>query len=146
MKIGNIAIFIILTIFPAACMEISHPAIDTFYLKGKDLKVLNQEAVPKLYEHYTNSKKDKEVYEVISKFGRFILNFTPSLKLLTLCSDAGSGWSAQFKDVDEATLKKLVDYGFSFEEVDAMGRSTGQSDTLLIRNQPTFLVKTNGTP
>ena len=145
-KIVKVKIALMLTFLLTACVEISHPAVETLYLKGDNIDAMKQEALPRLLEHYMTSKKDKEVYEVISKYGRFILNFNPSLKLLTLCGDPGSGWGPQFKDVDEAILKKLVDYGLSFDDIQEIGSPFSQGDTLLVRNKPTYLVKSNGHP
>jgi hypothetical protein len=129
------------------CSEKVDPDVDTQYLEGNDREALRLEAIPKLYEYYANSKKDKLVYEVISKKnGRFILNFMPSSKLLTLCGDPGSGWGPQFKDVTESTLQKLVQDGISFEDIQSIGTIGSKYDSLLVRNTPFVQVKTNGSP
>ena len=130
-----------------ACQEIAHPQVDTLYLKGSSADVEKFEAVPKLYAHYMNSKKDKEAYEVISKGdGRFILNYTPKLKLLTLCADPGSGWLSQFKNVGEETLEKLVAGRYSFDSLGIIASDPIKYDSLLIVNKPFIQVKTSGSP
>jgi hypothetical protein len=130
-----------------ACINKVDPMIDTLYLEGKDRRELRLQAIPKLYEHFRNSKKDKFVYEVISKKnGRFIANYTPSLKLLTLTGDPGSGWGNQFKDVDETTLEKLVKDGITFDDLELIGTLDSKYNDLLVETNPFQEVRTNGSP
>lgn len=127
-----------------SCHEISHPYVDTLYMKGTDREKERAEAMVNLYQHYMNSDKDKEVYEVISESnGRFILNYVPALKLLTLSGDPGSGWSNQFKNVDEATLQRLIDENITFQNLEEVGTIGSQFDDVLKVNRPMYSVKTN---
>lgn len=68
----------------------------------------------RLYDHYSNSDKSKEFYEVISKNRGEILNYYPSKQLLTTCPDPGSGWGRQFKEVDLVTLRRISDNKITF--------------------------------
>ncbi|WP_439557810.1 hypothetical protein [Dyadobacter sp.] len=148
MKLRTFLFVIQLLVGMAACINKVDPDVDTMYTEdGKDRKDARMLAIPKLLAHYSSSKKDKLVYEVISKKkGQYILNFTPSLKLLTLCGDPGSGWGPQFKDVDEATLQKLINDGISFEDIHSIGTIDSKFDSVLVRNEPRVEVKTNGEP
>jgi hypothetical protein len=138
---------ILLAISLIACHEISHPQVDTLYVNGSSADVEKLEAVPKWYAHYMNSKKDKEAYEVISTGdGRFILNYTPKLQLLTLCADPGSGWLSQFKNVGEETLEKLVAGRYSFDSLEIIASDPIKYYSLLIVNKPFIHVKTSGSP
>ncbi|MCE7065683.1 hypothetical protein [Dyadobacter sp. CY326] len=129
------------------CHEVSHPHVDTLYVNGGTEEAEKLEAIPKLYAHYVNSQKDKEAYEVISNGnGRFILNYTPKLELLTLCADPGSGWLNQFKNVKEVTLQKLALGGYSFDSLGKIASDPIGYDSLLIVNEPFINVKTNGSP
>jgi hypothetical protein len=131
----------------AGCVEVSHPQIDTLYVSSKDLKLERDGAIATLYEHYSASKKDKEVYEVIAKkHDRFIINYAPGTKMLTLCSDPGSGWSRQYIDFDEAMLQMLIDDKVTFDQLDGFGTLPDKYDSLLVMNNPILNVKTNGSP
>lgn len=145
---NSFVLCMILTAFCfASCHEISHPHVDTLYVKGTDREQERAEAIRNLYRHYMNSDKDKDVYEVISKNnGNFILNYVPALKLLTLCGDPGSGWSNQFKNVDEATLQRLIDTNVTFQNLEDVGSIGSQFDDVLEVNRPMYTVKTNGYP
>ncbi|NIJ51873.1 hypothetical protein [Dyadobacter arcticus] len=146
MKARNV-ISILTMLFISGCYGKIDPNVSTLYIEGGDRESERLEAIPKLYEHYVSSIKDKEAYEVISNGnGNFILNFTPSLKLLTLCGDPGSGWGKQFKDVDESVLQKLVQDGISFQDIESIGSIGSKFDSLLVRNKPRIEVKTNGEP
>jgi hypothetical protein len=134
-------------LFIFGCSDKVDPQVDTVYLTVGDRESQRLGAIPQLYQHYVNSAKDKEVYEVISEGnGRLIANFTPALKLLTLCGDPGSGWGPQFKDVTEATLEKLVKDGISFEDLHSIGTLDSKFNGLLEINNPFVQVKTNGEP
>lgn len=146
MKAG-ISMIGLLVFFILACSEQVDPGVETFYIKGGTRESQRLEAIPKLYQHYMSSSKDKEVYEVISEGnGRLIANFTPALKLLTLCGDPGSGWGPQFKDVTAETLEKFVNDGISFDDLHSIGTIDSKFDSLLVRNDPFVQVKTNGEP
>ena len=130
-----------------ACHEVTHPQVETLFLKGGTGETQKSEAVSRLYDLYSNSKKDKHAYEVISKkHGRFILNYTPKLQLLTLCADPGSGWSGQYKDVSEQTLQTLAARGYAFDSLESIAADPLKYDSLLIINHPFIQVKTSGNP
>ena len=94
-----------------------------------------------------SSKRDKAFYEVISKKeGRYILNYAPNLKLLTMCADPGSGWSKQFKNFELSTLEMLANGGYSFDDLDNREGLDSKFDSLLVINTPSSPVKTNGSP
>jgi hypothetical protein len=94
------------------CRDTIAPATRTFYLNKGDRKAQRQDAIPRLYEYYINSERDRQAYEVFAKKnGKFILNYVPSIGLLTLCGEPGFGWSKQFIDVDSTLFRKLVDRG-----------------------------------
>ncbi|WP_439557811.1 hypothetical protein [Dyadobacter sp.] len=140
-------LIVILGVLLLGCFDKIDLAIDTLYLKDGDRATQRSQAVSKLYEHYAASEKNREAYEVVSKkSGRFILNFTPGLGLLTVCGDPGSGWSQQFQNVDEAMLKKLVDEGISFDDLYDVGSMSHKVDSLLVRKRPIYNVNTNGNP
>ncbi|SKB55879.1 hypothetical protein [Dyadobacter psychrophilus] len=126
----------------ASCGEVVNPLIRTVYLTEGDRTSQRLEAIAKLYEFYNDSDKDREAYEVISKrSGDFIVNYVPGLGLLTLCGEPGFGWSKQFIDVDSTLLRKLVDRGATFDDL-----NTGKFDSLLVTKTPVFRVNTNGKP
>jgi hypothetical protein len=142
-----IILMLLQALFCLSCHEISHPYVDTLYVKGKDREIERAKAIVNLYEHYMNSEKDKEVYEVISESnGRFILNYVPALKLLTLCGDPGSGWSKQLKNVDEVVLQRLIRDNITFENLQEIGTIGSNFDGVLEINKPMYNVKTNGSP
>ena len=133
--------------FLAACHDVAHPQVETLYLKDGTAEVQKSEAVSKLYELYTSSNKEKEAYEVISKKeGRFILNYTPKLELLTLCIDPGSGWSNQYKNVSEQKLQRLAGGSYSFDSLVVIAANPVKYDSLLIINDSFIQVKTSGSP
>lgn len=147
MKMKYILIFISVIVFFAECRDRVDPTVNTLFVEGKDRETLRSQAIPELFNHYVNSKKDKEAYEVISKKnGRFIINYTPSLGLLTLCGDPGSGWGNQFKNVDETVIESLVKGGYSFDDINDIGTLDSKYDSLLVKNRPYIDVKTNGSP
>ncbi|MCF2498530.1 MULTISPECIES: hypothetical protein [Dyadobacter] len=136
-----------LLFFIFGCSDKVDPQVDTLYLTGGNRESQRLEAIPKLYYHYINSAKDKEVYEVIAEGdGRLIANFTPDLKLLTLCGDPGSGWGPQFKDVTASTLEEFVKGKISFDDLHSIGTIGSKFDSLLVRNVPFIQVKSNGEP
>jgi hypothetical protein len=114
------------------------PEVETIYFsdlnKGEQQEIA---AASKLYEHYMNSSKDKEFYEVVSR-GDFILNYYPSKQLITICVDPGSGWFDQFKEVDAGKLEELSKAKLPFNKY----------NTLLVQNDPmqSKLIKSNGNP
>jgi hypothetical protein len=115
-----------------------NPVVDTLYLSnssgGQQQEI---DAAVKLYEHYMNSSKDKEYYEVVSK-GNFILNYCPSKQWITICLDPGSGWFNQFKEVNISKLGELSKANLFFEKY----------KTLLVPNEPmqSQIIKSNGDP
>ncbi|MCE7065684.1 hypothetical protein [Dyadobacter sp. CY326] len=134
-------------LFLMSCHELSHPDVDTLYIDGKDREESRADAINTLYDHYMNSTKEKEVYEVIARGnGRFIINYVPELKLLTLCGDPGSGWGPQFKEVDEAALQRLINDKITFDDLHGVGSIGSAFDSVLVRNNPMYSVKTNGYP
>ncbi len=133
-------VFTLLFMVIESCFLLVEPEVDTLYVKGEDHDRLRKDAIAELYTHYSKSKKNKKYYEVISKkYGRFILNYYPEGKLLTLCTDPGSGWSSQFKNVDEAKLKELLDLELTFDDINNMKGPLEENDKWVI-------VKTNGSP
>lgn len=139
---------IFLAFFITACQEMTHPLIETFYIKGGSIEQQKVTAVFKLYEMYRDGNKDKNAYEVIAKKeGRFIINYTPKSELLTLSADPGSGWSNQFKNVTEQTLQRLAVGGYSFDSLGAIALDPVKYDSLLVPNDSPFVrVMTSGNP
>lgn len=139
-KIIKYLLFGIISILLKSCFLHIDPDVSTVYMKGGDSKSQRSEAISRLYEHYIKSKKNRAYYEIVAKKeDRFILNYYPEKKLLTLCTDPGSGWSGQFKNVDEAKLKELVDLKLTFDDINNLKGP-------LEDNRPRVIVKTNGTP
>ncbi len=136
-------VYVILTFLSLgfeSCFLHIDPDVSTVYMKGGDSKSQRSEAISRLYEHYIKSKKNRAYYEIVAKKeDRFILNYYPEKKILTLCTDPGSGWSGQFKNVDEAKLKELVDLKLTFDDINNLKGP-------LEDNRPRVIVKTNGTP
>ncbi|MCE7058732.1 hypothetical protein [Dyadobacter sp. CY343] len=127
----------------AACFNKVDPAVDTLYFSSGRTDTLRSQAISKLYEHYSNSDKTKEYYEVVSKqTGDYIINYYPAGKLLTTCNDPGSGWGGQYKNVDEATLRRLADLKIKLDNL----RSFVNTDSIIDDNEPRVEVKTNGHP
>jgi hypothetical protein len=115
-----------------------NPVVDTLYLPNSNGGEQQEiEAAVKLYERYMNSPKDKEYYEVVCK-GDFILNYFPSKQWITVCTDVGSGWSYQFKEVDISKLGELSQANLPFEKY----------KEFLSPNNPmqSNLIKSNGEP
>lgn len=147
MKVSRKLIIIVMCALTFGCIEKVDPAVDTLYIKGGDQETHIKQAIPKLFQHYVSSKRDKEFYEVISKKeGRYILNYAPNLKLLTMCADPGSGWSRQFKNFELSTLEMLANDGYSFDDLGDRERLDSKFDSLLVINTPSSPVKTNGSP
>lgn len=128
----------------AACSEEVDPQVDTLFVNSGDPHVLKGEALARLYEHYSKSDKSKAYYEVVTgkKPGDLILNYNPEGKLLTTCTDPGSGWGGQLKNVDEAALQKMADLKI---HVDSLN-SYVLKERNLEHNRPMVGVKTNGQP
>lgn len=144
MKARYLFFFICAATLLASCKKSPNPDVITLYLKGDDREKERTEAIPNLYEHYMNSNKDRAVYEVVAKGNaRFVINYVPGLELLTLSSDPGSGWSSQFKDVDEAKLQELVRQKLNFSDIDDIGSFGSKYDSVLVINRPIYDVKTN---
>lgn len=139
-------IHMVWTFLLLACHEVTHPQVDTLFLKAGTSDVHKSEAVSRLFELYSNSKRDKLAYEVISKDARFILNYTPESQLLTLSADLGSGWAIQYRDVSEQKLQKLAAIGYSIDSLGIIEENPVKYDSLLIRNSPIIRVRTSGTP
>ncbi|QRR01842.1 hypothetical protein [Dyadobacter sandarakinus] len=131
--------------FLITCKEPQNPEVATLYLNGKDIEGHRREAVSRLYEHYLTSKKDRGYYEVISKHSRFILSFSPSLKLLTVCGDPGSGWGNQFMNVDEGVLARLVSEKITFNDLYS-SEDLQSKDSLLVKSKSFINIITNGNP
>ena len=133
------AIFSIATL--AACFHKLDPEVSTFYFSTGHPDTLRSQAISKLYEHYSNSDKTNAYYEVISrKTGNYILNYYPAGKLLTMCNDPGSGWSEQYKNVDEAELRKLADLKIKLYDLQLYV----SKDSVIENSQTIVAVKTNG--
>jgi hypothetical protein len=136
-----LVIFSITTL--AACFNKVDPAVSTLYFSSGHPDTLRSQAISKLYEHYSNSDKNKEYYEVVSKkTGNYILNYYPFGKLLTTCNDPGSGWSEQYKNVDESELRKLADLKIKLYDLQLYV----SKDSIIENNEPIVDVKTNGYP
>ena len=137
-------IIITLAYLVTSCLNIPERDVDTLYLKDGSHEYQRSVALYNLYEHYRLSSKSEDFYEIISKkSGRYIINYYPKEELLTLCADPGSGWSGQYK-VNEQLFEKLIRYNVTFDDI--LGNTEKNYDSLLIRNKPTFNVKTNGNP
>ncbi|MCF0060976.1 hypothetical protein MUK70_17200 [Dyadobacter chenwenxiniae] len=140
--------YLLLTIWAASllisCKESPDPDVETLYINGQDREKERADATSKLYEHYMNGKRDRSAYEVVAKGNaRFVINYVPGLALLTLSGDPGSGWSNQFKDVDEGTLQKLIHQKLTFNDIDDIGSAESKYDSVLTLNRPLYDVKTN---
>jgi hypothetical protein len=148
MKLIKLFLQAILVIFLFGCKDDVDPAVSTVRVEG-NRDELRKEAISKLYQHYKNSTKDKESYEIVSK-GDYILNFSPKSSLLTLCDDQGSGWAVQYKDINDIVLKKMVDDQINFDHLSGSLEFDTKLDSLykkvLISNNPIVEVKTNGEP
>jgi hypothetical protein len=143
MKKANQLLIILSIAGLAACLNKVDPAVDTLYFSSGRTDTLRSQAISKLYEHYSNSDKTKEYYEVVSKqTGDYIINYYPAGKLLTTCNDPGSGWGGQYKNVDEATLRRLADLKIKLDNL----RSYVNTDSIIDDNEPRIEVKTNGHP
>src|SRR5690606_4735524 len=119
------------------------PEVDTFYYNTGQRDSQRSQAITKLYEHYIQSDKTKEYYEVISrKTGNYIVNYYPDGQLLTICTDPGSGWSGQLKNVSDADLQRMA---ISKIHMDRLQEYV-LSDSTLEHNRPIIEVKTNGKP
>jgi hypothetical protein len=102
----------------SACSDPIDPTVETIYFNTEKREAWQSQAIGKLYEHYSNSDKSKEYYEVAArKAGNYILNYYPSGKLLTVCEDPGSGWSGQYTNVDEAALQNLAQLKISLDSM-----------------------------
>ena len=124
----------------AGCSKDVDPEVDTLYVSSR-ADASRAAALSNLYEHYSKSDKSKEYYEVIA--GRnYIVNYYPTGKLLTACLDPSSGWTDQFKNVDEVLLKKLSDHKVSLDSM----QHYAIKDSALQNNRPLVPVKTNGNP
>ena len=144
MKTAFFILIIGMALFSISCGESPDPSVVTLFLKGEDREKERAEAIPKLYEHYMNSKKDRSAYEVVARGeAMFVINYVPSLELLTLSGDPVSGWSNQFKGVDEATLQKLIRQKLTFSDIDDIGSLDSKYDSVLTLNRPLYDVKTN---
>lgn len=144
MKTAFLILIIGMALFSISCGESPDPSVVTLFLKGEDREKERAEAIPKLYEHYMNSKKDRSAYEVVARDeAMFVINYVPGLELLTLSGDPVSGWSNQFKGVDEATLQKLISQKLTFSDIDDIGSLDSKYDSVLTLNRPIYDVKTN---
>src|SRR5215217_2132833 len=144
MKPINLILAIWTVLLLVSCKESADPNVVTLFLKGEDREKGRAEAIPKLYEHYMNSKKDRPAYEVIAKGeAMFVINYVPSLELLTLSGDPGSGWSNQFKGVNEVTLQKLIRQKLTFADINDIGSLDSKYDSVLTMNRPLYEVNTN---
>jgi hypothetical protein len=151
MKHFLVYITLVLTFALLSCSDKIEPDVDTLYLNDGDRESQSAMAISELYKYYVASKKDKGFYEVVSKkVGRFILNYYPAGKLLTVSTDSDSGWGRQFKNVDETVLKKLSDDHITIDDIGAIGTGDNRLDSLYVSllpiNEPFFSVKTNGNP
>ncbi|MET7253739.1 hypothetical protein [Dyadobacter fermentans] len=149
-NISKIMLSVVFITLFAACNDDLNPAVDTAYFDRKMPQAQTEkDAIKKLYGFYNESSKDKQYYEVVQKAG-IILNFSPTRKLLSLCGDQGSGWSGQYKNFDEAFLKKLVDDKVTFDELLFPEREnrldTLYRATLMVNDPFDASIKTNGTP
>jgi hypothetical protein len=147
MKVQKILLAVTVMLI-AFCKDEVDPAVQTIRVYG-DYKAEREKAFPNLYNYYAASSKSMEYYEVVFK-GDFILNYYPQGRLLTVCSDPGSGWSGQFKEFDESDLKKLSDDGITIDEIAGFGHIGNNLDSLysdiLVKSDPFFEIKTNGNP
>lgn len=144
MKKGKLAFFCacIVTLM-MSCSEDVDPAVKTLYLEDGTRETLRGQAFQKIYEFYFQSDKSSEYYEVIArKKDSYIVNYSPSEKLLTICQDPGSGWSNQVQNVNIDQLKRLADLKISLDDI---GPFVHKDSTLKSVN-PIVEVKTNGNP
>jgi hypothetical protein len=141
MKKVNQLLIILSTAGLAACFDKVDPMVDTLYLSSNYSNSVRSQAFSKLNEHYFNSDKTKEYYEVVSK-KNYIINYFPAGDLLTICFDPGSGWGGQYKNVDEAALRRLTDLKIKLDDLQAYVIK----DSIIDNNEPYIEVKTNGYP
>jgi hypothetical protein len=141
MKKANQLLFILSIAGLAACFDKVDPMVDTLYLSSNYSDSIRSQAFSKLNEHYFNSDKTKEYYEVVSK-KNYIINYFPYHNLLTICFDPGSGWGGQYKNVDEAALRRLADLKIKLDDL----QEYVIKDSIIDNNQPYIDVKTNGHP
>lgn len=131
-------LFCCLLFFISCEKDRTNPLVDTIYLPdsngGEEQEI---DAAIKLYEHYMNSSKDKDYFEVVSKHN-FILNYYPAKQWITICLDPGSGWYVQYKDVNTSKLGELSKAKLPFVNY----------KDILIPNDPmqSQLIKSNGHP
>ncbi|GAB2783456.1 hypothetical protein GCM10027275_29290 [Rhabdobacter roseus] len=110
--------------------------MSTKYVEGGNREQLRSIAFSELYSHFQSSTKEKSFYEVISgKNGRFIVNYNRIEQRLTLCTDPGSGWAEQFKDISEADLGEFVSKGVELNDFD------GTNGNMVWVDSVTYLVR-----
>jgi hypothetical protein len=87
-----------------------------------------------------NSDKSKEYYEVVSEqTGNYILNYSPSQNLLTVCFEIRSSWGGQYKNVNQPTLQKLANAKIKLDNL----QQYISNDSTIKNNIPIIKVKTN---
>lgn len=144
MKTFKPLLFNMLVLVLVACSQEVDTQVDTLFVNTGDPGMLKSEAIARLYDHYSKSDKSKAYYEVVSgkDGGDFIVNYNPEGKLLTTCSDPGSGWGGQLKNVDEAALQKMAGLKIQLDSL----ASYVLKESKVQHNRPIVEVKTNGKP
>jgi hypothetical protein len=136
-----IGLFFVIILY--SCTSKIEPQVDTFYYSTGNRDSLRSYALVRLYDHYVQSDKTKEYYEVVSRnTGDYIVNYYPQGQLLTICGDPGSGWSGQLRNVGLNELHKM---GNSKIHIDSLSEFV-LSDSTIQHNRPIQEVKTNGKP
>lgn len=136
-KLLQISLFILL-----GCSDSS---VATLFVSDGNHENLRKEAVARLYKFYSNSSKEKEFYEVVSRpdHGHYIVNYNPRLQLLSICADPGSGWAAQFKNVTEEKLQRLSESHFSMDNMYYAQSMRPEYSELLTQNDTFLIPKSN---
>ena len=135
----NYLIIFILLAFSACENKKIDPDVETLRIEAIDsLAAREANMATELYQYYLASDKSKNYYEVISKNRGQILNYNTKDQLITVCTDPGSGWGGQFKNIDIATLKRISDNKIIFSMY---------YDSLIVNSNSEYIEpKTNGNP
>lgn len=122
MKKIILLIFLFLSLFSCSLLRDKPPVYkETFIYKieGRNELSIEKEMLGQLYKFYiANKNNNYDFYEVES--GRLLLNYSKKTYTLNYANDICSGWVAQYKNVDEALLKKVADLNLSFSEYDTL--------------------------
>ncbi|TLV00874.1 hypothetical protein [Dyadobacter luticola] len=141
MKRANQLLIILGIACLAACVDKVDPEVKTFYIQPNGKDTLNNHALSIFYDLYSNTEKNRDYYEVISK-ADFIINYYPAGKLLTICYDNGSGWGEQYKNVDEAALRRIADLKIKLNDL----TQYVSEDNVIDHTESFINIKSNGKP